>query len=108
VAQSKLLRDAMYCPPRPMWSSAKPTATSMGVTMSNSGNQPSHFVDTGCDGPLLLSAEQVAALLGVHRSTVFELIGKGDLLSITIGRRRLISRQAVDQFIADREALGAA
>lgn len=54
--------------------------------------------------PILLSAEQAAALLAINRSTVYELLARGELVSFKIGRRRLISRSAIDQFIAEREA----
>jgi excisionase family DNA binding protein len=57
--------------------------------------------------PLLLSAEQVALLLSVHRATVFDLIRRQEIVSVKIGRRRLISRRAVERFIAEREGTAA-
>ena len=53
--------------------------------------------------PLLLSAEQAARALAINRSTIFELMATGQIPSVRIGRRRLISRQALAEFIADRE-----
>jgi excisionase family DNA binding protein len=38
--------------------------------------------------------------LSVSRSTIFELIGSGQLRSVLIGRRRLIPEQAIRDFIA--------
>jgi excisionase family DNA binding protein len=55
------------------------------------------------DPALLLSAEQVAALLNIHRATVFNLMRQGDLRSLRIGRRRLVTRAAIDDFITRRE-----
>jgi excisionase family DNA binding protein len=54
--------------------------------------------------PRLLPVEAVMAQLGVGRSTVFGLLGSGELTSITIGRRRLVPQSAVDEFIAARLA----
>lgn len=66
--------------------------------MSNPETTPTLGVE-----PILLSAEQVAFVLGVHRATVFDLLRKGDLASVRIGRRRLISRSAIDDFVARHE-----
>jgi excisionase family DNA binding protein len=38
--------------------------------------------------------------LSVSRSTIFGLIGSGQLRSVLIGRRRLIPEQAIRDFIA--------
>jgi excisionase family DNA binding protein len=38
--------------------------------------------------------------LSVSHSTIFELIGSGQLRSVLIGRRRLIPEQAIRDFIA--------
>jgi excisionase family DNA binding protein len=43
--------------------------------------------------------ETVMARLGVGRSTVFELIGTGELRSVKVGRRRLVSEAALVEFI---------
>lgn len=53
---------------------------------------------------LLLTVEETAELLNVHRSTVYDLIGRGDLPSVKIGRRRLIYRQSLVDFIIRRES----
>ncbi len=50
--------------------------------------------------PLLLSAEQAAERLNIHRATLYDLIGRGELRSVKIGRRRLIPPSALDEFIA--------
>ena len=38
--------------------------------------------------------------LGVGRNTVFNLMGSGQLRSVKLGRRRMISEQAIRDFIA--------
>jgi excisionase family DNA binding protein len=49
---------------------------------------------------LLLSVNETAALLGIHRATVYELLATGQLRSTTLGRRRVIPRVAVEAFVA--------
>ncbi len=56
--------------------------------------------EVGRSAPLLVPAEEAAALLSVHRSTIYDLLGRGQLASVKIGRRRLIPRAALDEFIA--------
>jgi len=52
---------------------------------------------------LALSANQVAWLLGVSPNTVWNLLRDRRLPSFSVGRRRLISRSAVEAFIAGGE-----
>jgi excisionase family DNA binding protein len=49
---------------------------------------------------LLLSVNETAALLGIHRATVYDLLATGQLRSTTLGRRRVIPRVAVEAFVA--------
>jgi excisionase family DNA binding protein len=51
----------------------------------------------------LNNVEQVMARLNIGRSQVFGLIRTGDLKSIKIGRRRLVSETALRTFIAGLE-----
>jgi excisionase family DNA binding protein len=48
----------------------------------------------------MLSVTEVADLLGIHRATVYDLLATGELRSTTLGRRRLIPRAAVEEFVA--------
>jgi len=48
---------------------------------------------------LLVSAEEAASILSLGRSKIFELLAEGSLESFTVGRRRLIPRQALDEFV---------
>lgn len=49
--------------------------------------------------PILLKVEEAAQLCNVSRSTVYDLMGKGEIPSIKVGRVRRIPRVAIDQFI---------
>ena len=48
---------------------------------------------------LTYSVEEVAKTLGIGRNTAYELINQGSILSITIGRRRLVPRHAVRLYL---------
>lgn len=58
--------------------------------------------------PLAVSPEEAAAMLGVGRTTTFNLIATGELTSFTVGRRRLVPVSAVVKFVEDHIADGAA
>lgn len=49
--------------------------------------------------PLLLTVRQAAAALGVGRTTVYELIGAGDLEVVHIGRSARVPVAAVEEFV---------
>ncbi len=48
---------------------------------------------------LLYRVEEVAKLLDVGRTAVFDLVRSGELASVKIGGARRIPRQAVDDYI---------
>jgi excisionase family DNA binding protein len=48
---------------------------------------------------MLLDMKQVAEEFNVGRSTAFGLIKDGQLRSVQIGRRRLVPKAALDDFI---------
>jgi excisionase family DNA binding protein len=48
----------------------------------------------------LLSVVEASRELGISRSLLYELLAAGSLRSAKIGRRRLIPRDAIDEFIA--------
>jgi excisionase family DNA binding protein len=50
--------------------------------------------------PRLLSIRQAAREFGVCRTVIYELLRDGKIKSVKIGRRRLISRDAIEAFIA--------
>ena len=49
--------------------------------------------------PLLCSIAQAANSLGVSRSKTYEMIGQGILLTVTIGRRRLVRLDSVKAIV---------
>ena len=51
-------------------------------------------------GALVFTVNEVAYVLRVSPNTVWNLLGDGSLSGISVGRRRLIARAAVETFIA--------
>lgn len=49
--------------------------------------------------PILLDMKQIAEALNVGRSTAFGLVKDGTLRSVQIGRRRLVPKAALDEFV---------
>ena len=54
----------------------------------------------GPDAPLLLRVSEAAALLGVSRSTLYQLIARGELRVIRIGRSVRVPREALETITA--------
>jgi excisionase family DNA binding protein len=50
--------------------------------------------------PRLLSIKQACRTLGLSRTSLYALLASGQLRSVTVGRRRFVLREAVEQFIA--------
>jgi excisionase family DNA binding protein len=50
-----------------------------------------------------LSPQQAADLMGLSKNTLQTLLDSGDLPSFTVGNRRLISRDSIDELIRVRE-----
>lgn len=48
---------------------------------------------------LLLSLKEVEQVLGVRKSKLYELIAQGTLETVSIGRRRLVPRVALKEFV---------
>ncbi|MBA3825480.1 MAG: helix-turn-helix domain-containing protein [Ktedonobacterales bacterium] len=55
---------------------------------------------------MLLSIEEAAAVLGIGRDLVYKLIseldpstGQARLYSVKVGRRRMVSRRALEKFV---------
>ena len=47
------------------------------------------------DKPFLLSISECGRMLGIGRSKTYQLIGEGQLDTVTIGRRRLVRAESV-------------
>lgn len=60
--------------------------------------------------PLLLRPEDVAVALNVSRTRVYELIRRGDIVSVKIGKVRRITPAALESYVArlEADAVGAA
>ena len=52
------------------------------------------------DAPLLLRIPEASRLLGISRSTMYQLVAKGDVQILRIGRSVRISRQALERLVA--------
>lgn len=57
------------------------------------------------DGVFLYSAEEAANRLGIGRTLVYYLIGKGKIQSLKIEGLRRIPREALERYIAEQTAL---
>ncbi len=60
----------------------------------------------GLQEKMLLNIEEVGAVLGIGRDLVYKLIseldpatGQARLYSVKVGRRRMVSRRALEQFV---------
>ena len=51
--------------------------------------------------PLLLTINQVAAMLNLGRTKTYEIVRSGKIKSVKVGSRRLIPRQDVERFVED-------
>jgi excisionase family DNA binding protein len=48
-----------------------------------------------------LSVEEAAEVIGIGRSEVYERLARGEIESIKIGRRRIITMEAAKRFLDD-------
>ncbi len=53
------------------------------------------------DRSLLCTIREAAKLLGVGRTSVYELMNSGHLQSVKIGARRLIPRSSIEAFVTE-------
>ncbi len=51
-------------------------------------------------GKLLLDVDEACEFLGVGRSTLYELLARGTLESVKIGRARRVPRDAIEDYVA--------
>jgi excisionase family DNA binding protein len=47
-----------------------------------------------------ISLDEAAALLGVHRLTLLRGIERGEVRAVRLGRRWIVPRQALEEFLA--------
>jgi excisionase family DNA binding protein len=51
------------------------------------------------ESALLISVEKASTILGIGRTQTFSLVMQGEISSVKIGRRRLIVRRDLDNFV---------
>ena len=54
----------------------------------------------GNQTPRLLSVASACQILGLSRTSLYAQMASGRIRSVTVGRRRLVPREAIDEFIA--------
>lgn len=50
--------------------------------------------------PMLYSVGDAARVLSLGRSKVYELIGRGELRTVKVGRRRLVPADALGEYVS--------
>ncbi len=70
---------------------------SIEMTAPNS-NRATVVVDC-CNQALLISVENAATILGIGRTRTFELVMSNAVTSVKIGRRRLVVRSSLQEFV---------
>ena len=53
--------------------------------------------------PVAISVEDAAMLLGIGRTVTYRLVLSGELRSVKIGRRRLVVRTSVEEYVSRLE-----
>ena len=51
--------------------------------------------------PMLVTVEEAAMLLRIGRTTAYELVMSGKLKSVKVGRRRLVVRDGVREYVSE-------
>jgi excisionase family DNA binding protein len=54
------------------------------------------------DIPITVTITQARALSGLGQTTLWELIRRGQLASVKVGRRRLVRRDSLEQLLSPR------
>jgi excisionase family DNA binding protein len=88
--------EAVCCPEPPAPGNTLPALTPRGGLLAAP-------VPTLAGIEPLLSAEQVAPLLGVERSTVHRMANSGELGWVPVGRKRRFRRMHVEKYLADND-----
>jgi excisionase family DNA binding protein len=51
--------------------------------------------------PMLVTVEEAAVLLRIGRTTAYELVMSGKLKSVKVGRRRLVVRDGIRDYVGE-------
>ena len=57
------------------------------------------------NGALLVSVEEAAKLLGIGRGLAYDLVREGRLPHVKLGRRLLVPRQGLEEWIAQESGV---
>ncbi len=57
------------------------------------------------DGPLVVSVEEAARQLGISRSLAYELVQRGVVPSIRLGRRLVVPRQKLLDLVVGNDSV---
>jgi excisionase family DNA binding protein len=60
----------------------------------------------GAAVPVTVSVEQAAAILGIGRTVAYQLVLARELRSVKIGRRRLVIRASIEEYVMRLESSG--
>jgi excisionase family DNA binding protein len=70
-----------------------------------SGNSPvGDRTNADLQGPILLRVPEVANLIAMGVTKTWELINSGEIESVTIGRSRRVSVEALNKWLRDKES----
>lgn len=67
-------------------------------------DEPAIHVTLQADERLLLNVPEAAHRLGISRSRLYEIIGAGDIETVTIGRLRKIPTIALEEYVEQRRS----
>ena len=56
--------------------------------------------DYSAVSPLLLSVEEAARMLRIGRTRAYEFVMSGRIVSVKLGRRRLVVRSSLEEFVS--------
>jgi excisionase family DNA binding protein len=77
---------------------------SSAVRQSRVKERAMQTTETNGRGRVLLRPEEVAEVLSIGRSTVFQLMRAGELRSVKIGKSRRVPVDAVTEYVAGLSA----
>jgi excisionase family DNA binding protein len=60
---------------------------------------PIQQAPTKADQRLTISVEEAGRLLGISRGLAYELVNRGDIPSVRLGRRIVVPRRALDRLL---------
>ncbi len=58
------------------------------------------MLDGNGDRRLVFSVEETAVLLGISRAFAYELVARGEIPSLRLGRRIVVPRVSIDELVA--------